>query len=161
MIPYLVTWYACFFHPLFVSGPALLPGWLAILLGALFLLLFLLASQHIERAGFSMLTYGMDLYTVFPEEAPPVYGEIYSYVRHPLYFALLCGSLGLALTRNNAVALGVSLLQFIPALAAGHLEDREMIDREGQTHREYIQRTAALVPIKRFGGFLKLLFFMD
>ena len=24
MIPYLVTWYACFFHPVFVSGPRLL-----------------------------------------------------------------------------------------------------------------------------------------
>ncbi|MFX1537623.1 MAG: hypothetical protein ACFFDI_25785 [Promethearchaeota archaeon] len=27
MLPYLVTWYALVFHPLFISGPALLPFW--------------------------------------------------------------------------------------------------------------------------------------
>jgi len=161
MIPYLVTWYACFFHPFLVSGLAWLPGWLAIGLGVLSLALCLLASLHIERAGFSVVTYGMDLYTRFPEEAPPVYGVIYGYVRHPLYFSLICGSVGLALLRNNAVALLVSFLQLIPALAAGYLEDREMIEREGQAHRDYIQKTAALFPIKRFGGFLKLLFFIE
>jgi protein-S-isoprenylcysteine O-methyltransferase Ste14 len=160
ILPYLVTWYACFFHPLFVSGPPLLPVWLAIALGLILLLLFLLASIHIERAGFSTMTYGMDLYTVFPEEAPPVYGEIYGYVRHPLYFSLICGSLGLAFFRNNGLALLVSSLQLIPALTAAHLEDREMIEREGKTHRQYVQHTSAIVPLRRLGGFLKLLFFL-
>lgn len=160
IIPYLVTWYACFFHPLFVSGPALLPGWLAITISLILLLLFLLASIHIERAGFAVVTYGIDLYTVFPEEAPPVYGEIYGFIRHPLYFSLICGSLGLALLRNNGLAILVSLLQLIPALATAYMEDRELIEREGQTHRDYIQRTAALIPIRRLGAFLKLLFFV-
>jgi hypothetical protein len=48
----------------------------------------------------------------------------------------------------------------IPALAAAYMEDREMVAREGQAHRDYIQRTAALVPLRRFGGFVKLLFFL-
>lgn len=161
ILPYLVTWYACFFHPLFVSGRPLLPGWLAIALGIFFLVLCLLASMHIERAGFAVVTYGLDLYTLFPEEAPPVYGEIYGYIRHPLYFSLICGSLALALFRNNAVALLVSCLQLIPALAAGYMEDREMIEREGQVHKDYIRTTPALFPLGRFGGFLKLLFFLS
>jgi protein-S-isoprenylcysteine O-methyltransferase Ste14 len=160
IIPYLVTWYACFFHPLFVSGPALLPGWLAIALGLVLLLLFLLATIHIERAGFAVVTYGMDLYTLFPEEATPVYGEIYGFIRHPLYFSLICGSLGLALMRNNGVALLVSALQLLPALSAATMEDREMIAREGQAHQDYIRRTAAIIPLRRLGGFLKLLFFI-
>lgn len=160
MIPYLVTWYACFFHPLFVRGPALLPWWLAIGLGILFLLLFLLTSMHIERAGFHMITHGMDVYTVFPDEAPVVYGEIYGYVRHPLYFALSSGCIGLALLRNNPVAIVVALLQLIPALAAGYMEDRELIERVGDKHQEYIEQTAALIPVRRLGGFLKLLFFL-
>jgi protein-S-isoprenylcysteine O-methyltransferase Ste14 len=160
ILPYLVTWYACFFHPLFVSGPPLLPAWIAIALGLFLLLLFLLASIHIEQAGFAVVTYGMDLYTVFPEEAPPVYGEIYGYIRHPLYFSLICGSLALALFRNNGLALLVSFLQLIPALAAAYMEDREMIQREGQAHREYVQQTPAIVPLRRLGGFLKLLFFI-
>jgi protein-S-isoprenylcysteine O-methyltransferase Ste14 len=159
MIPYLVTWYACFFHPLFISGPALLPTWLAILLGALFLVLFFLTDRHIERAGFQMITHGMDVYTIFPEETTVVNGQIYDHIRHPLYFALTCGCLGLGLLRNNPIALIAALLHFIPALAAGYLEDRELIERAGEQHRAYIRQTAALFPLRRLGGFLKLLLF--
>jgi protein-S-isoprenylcysteine O-methyltransferase Ste14 len=158
MIPYLVTWYACFLHPLFVSGPRLLSPWLAVFLGLAFLVLFLLTSLHIERAGFHTVTHGMDLYTIFPEEATVVRGEIYGYVRHPLYLSLMCGTLALALLRNNGMALLVALLLLIPSLAAGYMEDRELIERSGAEHREYIKNTPALVPIRRLGGFLRLLF---
>jgi protein-S-isoprenylcysteine O-methyltransferase Ste14 len=161
MVPYLVTWYACFFHPLFVSGAVLLPWWLAIGLGVLSLLVMMLANVHIERAGFHMVTHGMDVYTVFPGEATVVYGQIYGYIRHPLYFALTCGCIGLGLLRNNAVALVVALLQLIPALGAGYMEDRELIDRVGDEHRQYIARTAALFPVRRLWSFLKLLFFLE
>jgi protein-S-isoprenylcysteine O-methyltransferase Ste14 len=161
MLPYLVTWYACFFHPLFVSGSPLLPPWLAIGLGALFLLLMLLASLHIERAGFHMVTHGMDLYTMFPEEGTVVYGKIYGYIRHPLYFALTCGCIALGLFRNNWIALAVSLMHLIPALAVGMMEDRELISRKGSEHAVYIQSTAGLLPLRRIGGFLRLLFFLE
>ncbi|MGD8458410.1 MAG: methyltransferase, partial [Anaerolineales bacterium] len=161
MIPYLVAWYACFFHPLFVSGTMLLPSWLAIGLGIIFLLVMMLANLHIERAGFHMVTHGMDVYTVFPGEATIVYGKIYGYIRHPLYFALTCGCIGLGFLRNNAVALVVALLQLIPTIAAGYMEDRELIDRVGEKHKEYIAQTAALFPIRRLWDFLKLLFFFE
>ena len=158
MIPYLVTWYACFFHPLFVSGPPLLPLWLAILLAILFLILTVLTTVQIERAGFHSVTHGMDLYTIFPEEATVVRGEIYGYVRHPLYLSLMCGTLALAFLRNNGIALLVALLLLIPSLAAGYMEDRELIERAGEEHREYLRTTPALVPFRHLGGFLKLLF---
>lgn len=161
MIPYLVTWYACFFHPLFVDGMPLLPPWLAIGMGVLLLIVTVLAGIHVERAGFSNVTHGMDIYTVFPEEATVVHGKIYGYIRHPLYFSLMCGSIGLAFFSNNAVALVVAVLQLIPALASGYMEDRELIEREGEAHRNYIQKSSALIPVKRFGSFLKLLFFLD
>ncbi len=160
MIPYLVTWYACFFHPLFVSGTVLLPWWLAIGLGVVFLLLMMVTNLHIERAGFHMVTHGMDVYTVFPGEATVVYGEIYGYIRHPLYLALTCGCIGLAFLRNNTVALVVALLQLIPALAAGYMEDRELSNRVGEEHKKYIKQTAALIPVRRLLSFLKLLFFL-
>lgn len=160
ILPCLVTWYACFFHPLFVSGQVLLPWWLVIGLGAVFLLLMMVTSLHIERAGFHVVTHGMDIYTVFPGETTVVYGDIYGYVRHPLYFALTCGCIGLGFLRNNAVALAVALLQLIPALAAGYMEDRELVDRVGEEHDKYIKQTAALIPARRLRSFLKLLFFM-
>jgi protein-S-isoprenylcysteine O-methyltransferase Ste14 len=158
MIPYLVTWYAGFFHPLFVGGPRLLPPWLSIVLGVLFLAIFMLTSLQIERAGFHTVTHGMDVYTIFPEEATVVRGEIYGYVRHPLYLSLMCGTLALAFLRNNGMALLAALLLLIPSLAAGYMEDRELIERSGTEHREYIKNTPALLPVRRLGGFLKFLF---
>ncbi len=158
MLPYLVAWYACFFHPLFVDGPALLPTWLATTLGALLLLLVPILAVHIERAGFHMETHGLDIYTVFPGETPIVRGEIYAYIRHPLYLALSCGTFGLALLANNGVALGAALLQLIPALFASWMEDRELVGRGGRAHEEYIRTTGALLPRRDVVGFLRLLF---
>jgi protein-S-isoprenylcysteine O-methyltransferase Ste14 len=158
MLPYLVAWYACFFHPLFVSGPALLPAWLAVALGVLFLLLVPITSVHIERAGFHMETHGLDVYTVFPKETEVVRGEIYAYIRHPLYFALSCGTFGLAFVANNWIALGAGLLQLIPALLVGWMEDRELIERDGAAHREYVRDTGALLPRKDVVGFFRVLF---
>jgi protein-S-isoprenylcysteine O-methyltransferase Ste14 len=158
MLPYLVAWYACFFHPLFISGPALLPAWLAIVLGVLLLLLVPITSVHIERAGFHMETHGLDIYTVFPEEATVVRGEIYAHIRHPLYFALTCGAFGLAFFANNWIALGAAFLQLIPALLAGWMEDKELVERDGTVHREYIKNTAALLPYKDIAGFFRMLF---
>ncbi len=158
MMPYLVAWYACFFHPLFVDGPALLPPWLSIVLGAFFLVLCPITAFHIERAGFHVETHGLDLYTMFPEETAIVRGEIYGYIRHPLYFALTCGTFGLAFFANNWIALAAAFLQLIPALVVGWLEDRELIERDGQAHREYIRHTGALLPHRDVPGFFRLLF---
>jgi protein-S-isoprenylcysteine O-methyltransferase Ste14 len=154
MLPLLVTWYACFFHPLFVNGPALLPRWLAVPLGVVCLLLLLLINLRMEQAGFHDVTHGMDVYTVFPEEATVVHGEIYAYVRHPLYLSLFSGAVGLALFANNAVAILTALLFLIPCLAVGRMEDAELVERAGVAHREYIERTAALLPVRRMGSFL-------
>ena len=90
-----------------------------------------------------------------------VYGKFYGYIRHPLYFALTCGRIGLGFLRNGAVALVVALQQLIPASAAGYMEDRELIERVGEKHRQYISQTAALFPVRRGWGFLKLLFFLE
>ena len=158
MLPYLVAWYACFFHPLFINGPTLLPSWLSIVLGIIFLLLVPIIGLHIERAGFHVETHGMDVYTIFPEKTTIVRGEIYAYVRHPLYLVLTCGTFGLALLANNWIALVAALLQLVPALFAGWMEDRELIERDGEAHRKYIKNTGALLPHKDVAGFLRLLF---
>lgn len=157
MLPYLVTWYAVFFHPLFVGGSVLLPTGVALVLGVLGVALMVLASLQIERAGFHMETHGMDLYTVFPEETTVVHGVIYGYIRHPLCFALLVGSLGLAFFRNTDLALLVSMIQIIPVVFSAVMEDRELIERAGDEHRAYVARTPMLVPLRRLPGFVRLL----
>lgn len=124
----------------------------------LLLLLVPIISIHIERAGFHMETHGLDLYTVFPEETTIVRGEIYGYVRHPLYLALTCGTFGLGLIANNWIALAAAALQLIPALYAAWMEDRELIERDGDAQRRYMHDTGALLPRRGFAGFLRHLF---
>lgn len=157
MIPYLVTWYAVFFHPLGVRGTALLPMELAIGLGVSLMVVMVLTSIRLEQSGFR-LTLGMDVYTMFPEETPVIHGQIYAFIRHPLYFSLMVGSLALALFQNNLRAFIVALIGAIPAVVVGMMEDQELVGRYGDQHREYIQQTPALIPLRRFGAFLKFMF---
>ncbi|MGY5872592.1 MAG: methyltransferase [Candidatus Thorarchaeota archaeon] len=156
MIPILVTWYACCFHPLLIGGPQILPWWLAIIAAIILFILVGLAEGQIEKAGFDVNTHGMDIFTIFPEETPPVYGEIYSFIRHPLYFALMCISFAVAIFRNNVMAILVAITFLVPLYVGIYLEDRELIERYGDTHREYIKKTGALMPKKPL-GFLKIL----
>jgi protein-S-isoprenylcysteine O-methyltransferase Ste14 len=157
VIPILVTWYTCCFHPLFVDGPQLLPWWIVIPVGVLLFLMVILTEVQIEKSGFDVTTHGLDIFTVFPEETQPVHGEIYSFIRHPLYFSLMCLSLCLALFRNNLMAILVALIFLIPILTAIYLEDNELVERYGDIHRDYIRETVAIFPWKKPLGFLKLL----
>lgn len=160
MLPYLVAWYALFFHPFFIPGDSLMPFPVALALAFLFGVLFLLTTFHIERAGFKTITHGMDIYTVFPEEGTIVRGEIYGYVRHPLYLSLTLGCFALAFIANNLVAIVTAVLQLIPCVIAGKLEDNELIERTGEEHGNYIQKTSLLFPFRRIISFFKLLFLL-
>ena len=117
-----------------------------------------LTEVQIEKSGFDVTTHGMDIFTIFPEETDPVHGEIYSFIRHPLYFALMCISLSFAFFRNSLTAILASMIFLVPMLVAIYQEDRELVERYGEVHQEYIKKTGALLPTKRPLGFLKILF---
>ena len=159
MLPYLVTWYGCFFHPAFIKGDKLLPIWGQLMLVVVCLFLMISANIQIEKAGFSMVTHGMDVFTVFPEETTIVRGKIYSFIRHPLYFALLMGGFAMGFISNTWMGLVVATLQVVPCILIGFWEDKELIVRSGNDHMEYIKQTALLIPIRKLPGFLKLLLF--
>lgn len=159
MIPYLVTWYALFFHPLFISHTLLFPFLISIFIAISLFVISVLVNLHIERAGFKVMTHGIDIYTVFPEETTIVRGEIYGYIRHPLCLALASGCFALAFVANNIVAILAAIIHLIPCVIVGKMEDKELIKRDGEVHLEYINSTALLFPFKKILGFLKLLFF--
>ena len=159
ILPYLIAWYACFFHPAFIKGPKILPIWAQVILVVFCVFLFITTSIQIEQAGFSMVTHGMDLFTVFPEETGIVRGKIYSFIRHPLHFALFAGGLAMGFVSNTWIALVAATFQIVPCIVIGLREDRELIARSGEEHKEYIKQSAFMFPIRRLPGFLKLLFF--
>ena len=159
VLPYIIAWYGCFYHPAFIKGTKLLPIWAQIILILFCLFLVISASIQIEKAGFSLMTHGMDIFTVFPEESGILRGKIYSFIRHPLYFVLFIGGFAMGFISNTWIALVVASLQIIPCVIIGYCEDKELIVRSGGDHKEYIKQTALLIPIRRLPGFLKLLFF--
>ena len=157
ILPYLVAWYGCFFHPAFIKGSRLLPIWAQVILIVFCSFLMISTSIQIERAGFSMMTHGLDLFTVFPEETGIVRGKIYSFIRHPLHFALLAGGFAMGFVSNTWIALVAATFQIIPCVVIGFREDKELITRSGDDHKEYIRQTAFIFPIRKLPGFLKLL----
>ena len=159
IMPIFATWFACLCHPLIIGGPTLLPIWLAIIIGVFLISIRPLTTLHILKAGFGNIGHGLGIYTIFPEEGTRVFSEIYSYIRHPMYLGYFCAALALAFFRNNILSLLTALIFLIPVLVAVRLEDKEMMERFGEKHREYINNTGALFPRKNIGKFFKLLFF--
>ena len=157
IVPIFATWYALQVHPLLVGGQPVLPWWAAVVTGVFFLSFRYVTMIHISRAGFDTIGHGFGIYTVYPEEGPLVYGEIYSYVRHPMYLGSICAALGFAFLRNNVIALLTALIFVVPAVVEIHLEDNELLERYGDNRRKYIKNTGALIP-RNVIGFFRLLF---
>ncbi|MEA2054122.1 MAG: isoprenylcysteine carboxylmethyltransferase family protein [Candidatus Thermoplasmatota archaeon] len=160
-MPMSATFLACMFHPLLVGGLALLPLWLAIMIGAFLVSIRLLVGLHMRLSGFDVGGCNLEIYTVFPEEGTLVSSEIYSYIRHPGCLGFLCVVLGFAFFRNNLSALLTALIFLIPVLITTRLEDNELTERFGEEHKKYIKNTGALFPHRNIGKFLKLLFFLE
>jgi len=159
IMPIFATWYACTLHPLLVGGQALLPLWLAILIGVFLLSVRPLAALHIKKSGFDNVGHGFGIFTVYPEEGTTVSSEIYSYIRHPMYLGSFCAALAFAFFRNNPIAILTALIFLIPVLIAAWLEDKEIAERSGDEYKRYAKNTGTLFPHKNIRRFLKLLFF--
>jgi protein-S-isoprenylcysteine O-methyltransferase Ste14 len=155
----LITGNAGIFHVLIVEGPALLPLWLSIPFGIFFILMRFLFEWHLRNSGFNEIGHGLGIYMLFPEDGTQVKSEIYSFIRHPMYAGDFCLSIGFAFLRNNLFAFLIALIAFIPFVVAMKFEDKELIKRFGETHKQYIKETGAIVPkFGKFGKFLKFLF---
>ena len=73
--------------------------------------------------------------------------DVYRYVRHPMYLALLLYALGLALVVPNWVA-GPSYLVAVTLLVAFRVgpEERTMLEAFGNDYEAYRRRTRCLIP---------------
>ncbi|MFX0043431.1 MAG: methyltransferase family protein [Candidatus Hodarchaeota archaeon] len=155
----LITGNAGIFHVLIIEGPSLFPLWLAIVFGVFFIFMRFLFEWHLRNSGFNEVGHGLGIYMLFPEEGTQINSEIYSFIRHPMYAGDLCLALGFAFLKNNLFAFLIALIAFIPFLVAMKCEDKELIRRFGEKHKQYIKETGAIIPhLKATGKFLKFLF---
>ncbi len=112
----------------------------------------------------SIFAFGADnlalLYVYHPEESRIVDSGIYGILRHPIYASALRVWIGLALLNGNANSIVFSI--FVPLGLTGWIrlvEEKELIERFGQSYLDYRKRTPAFWPrLRDLGKFFIFLF---
>ena len=151
--------FSIFVTPLTSSIPpiSLLLGYIHFFLGVFFCLLGLATMIR------SVLTFGFDYMTVtylyFPEESELQDHKIYSVLRHPAYSGILLVCLGGTIIQLNIYSIIFFLILYIGMLIHIHfVEEKELIQRFGNSYKEYRKKTPAFfVNVKNWGTFLKFL----
>lgn len=146
---------------------AAIPGWtefeliLRIVLGLFFLILGLLTIRQ------ALFTFGIDymavVYLYYPEESELQDHRIYSVLRHPTYFAVILTAFGSFCMRFSIYSIFSFILVVIGMLfQINFIEEKELIERFGDSYRNYRKQVPALL-IKpgRLGLFLKFIFNRD
>lgn len=143
-----------------MNGPFIPPGWWTIVFFALGWLMVCIGAILWIR---SISTFGADniamLYVYHPDEGKIIDSSIYSILRHPVYAGALRVGIGLALLNGNANAIAFAiLLPLGPASWIRLVEEKELIERYGQSYLDYRKRTPAFWPRWRdLGIFFKFL----
>jgi protein-S-isoprenylcysteine O-methyltransferase Ste14 len=159
-IPGLAMVFAAIAHAGYMNGPFVPQGWWTII----FILLgwfMLIVGAALWIRG--IIAFGADnlalLYVYHPEEGKIVDSSIYGILRHPIYAGALRVGIGLALLNGNANALAFAL--FLPLAFTGWVrlfEERELIQRFGESYIEYRKRVPAFWPrIQDLGKFYTFL----
>ena len=143
-------------HPLLLAPGNLIPSPLSVALAGLLLslgfLIWFRALRHLrlDRAAL--------VFTYFPEEGELVQNKIYGFLRHPLYADWLLTSSGFAIWTNSLQALLLVGTIGIMVLIWVRCEERELIERFGESYVEYKRRTPALLPgLRELWPFFKFL----
>jgi protein-S-isoprenylcysteine O-methyltransferase Ste14 len=147
-------------HTAYMNGPFVPHGWwtnIFITLG--WLMLIVGAALWIR----GIQAFGMDnlalLYVYFPEEGKIVDSNIYSVLRHPVYAGVLRVIIGLALLNGNANSIAFILLAPLGLFGWIRLiEEKELLERFGDSYAEYRKRVPAFWPrlrdLGKFFGFV-------
>ncbi|NHJ14168.1 MAG: hypothetical protein EAX95_10860 [Candidatus Thorarchaeota archaeon] len=136
------------------------PLFLDILLRVSFSGFFILLGALTVRS--SILTFGIDYMTVvylyFPEESEIQEHEIYSVVRHPAYFGgVLLGLAGLAF-RFSVYSILIFLIVYATFWYQTIREERELIQRFGDSFQEYRTRVPRLhISVRNIGKYFRFL----
>jgi protein-S-isoprenylcysteine O-methyltransferase Ste14 len=161
VMPGLALIMAAIAHAGYMNGPFVPQGWWTIVFFALGWFMLCIGAVLWIRSAFA---FGADnlalLYVYYPEKSKIINSNIYSILRHPVYAGVLRVSIGLALLNGNANAIAFAIL--IPLGLASWIrlvEEKELIERFGQSYLDYRNRTPAFWPrLRDMRKFLLFLF---
>jgi protein-S-isoprenylcysteine O-methyltransferase Ste14 len=160
IMPGLALIFAAILHAGYMNGPFIPTGWWTIAFFVLGWFMFCIGAILWIR---SIFTFGADnlawVYVYYPEEGKIVDSSIYNLLRHPVYSGLLRVGIGLALLNGNANAIAFAIL--LPLGFTGWIrlvEEKELIERFGQSYLDYRKRTPAFwTRMRDIGTFYKFL----
>lgn len=126
-------------------------------IGAIFFIIGILAAIR------AVFTFGIDtatmVYVYYPDEAKLVDNEIYSIVRHPMYLAVIliaAGGFVFYLSAYSLIYFGIVIFSFFQQIIK--YEERELIQRFGNSYKEYSKKTPAIfIRPKNWGKFFRFL----
>jgi protein-S-isoprenylcysteine O-methyltransferase Ste14 len=71
---------------------------------------------------------------------------IREHVRHPIYLGHLCEMIGWSIGSGLLVCWGLTALAMLTGIIMIRTEERELIERFGESYREYQKRVPAIIP---------------
>jgi protein-S-isoprenylcysteine O-methyltransferase Ste14 len=147
-MPGLALIFSAIAHAGYMNGPFVPQGWWKTVFFALGWFMICVGGILSIR---SIVTFGADnltmLYVYYPEESRVVESSIYGILRHPIYAGALRISIGLALINGNANSIAYAIIAPLLFFGWVHLvEERELIERFGQSYLDYRNRIPAFWP---------------
>ncbi len=147
-------------HAAYMNGPLIPAGWwtsLFKILGGYWVIVGAILWLR------SIAIFGVDnlnlLYVYHPEESRLINSSVFSVLRHPVYASLMRICAGLALLNANGNSL--TFIFFLPLGFFGWVrlvEEKELIERFGNSYLEYRKQTPAFTP--RLGSYKKFFNFL-
>ena len=151
--------FSLFVTPLtsYLTPISLLLGYFRFLLGAFFTILGVaMAVRAIFTFGFDYMTV---VYLYFPEESELQDHKIYSVLRHPTYSGLLLVCLGGTFIHLTIYSILFFLILYFGMFIHIHfVEEKELINRFGDSYVEYREKTPAFFAhIRDWGSFFRFI----
>ena len=118
--------------------PPELEVWVRVIVSSVIFILGMLTMRS------AILTFGVDymavVYLYFPEESEIQDHEVYSVIRHPTYFAGVLLGIAALVFRFSVYSILMFVIVFAFFWFQARREEKELVDRFGESYREYMRR---------------------
>jgi protein-S-isoprenylcysteine O-methyltransferase Ste14 len=108
--------------------------------------ILLILSAYVGLAGFLLLKRRGKSTRNFENTTILVKSGVYSLIRHPLYFSLFLFGTGVMMKDPNLPALILGVINLIAVYLTAMTEEKEMIEKFGESYREYMKETKMFIP---------------
>jgi protein-S-isoprenylcysteine O-methyltransferase Ste14 len=108
--------------------------------------ILLILSAYVGLAGFLLLKRRGKSTRNFENTTILVKSGVYSLIRHPLYFSLFLLGTGVMMKDPDLPALILGVINLVAVYLTAMTEEKEMIEKFGESYREYMKETKMFIP---------------